>query len=165
MTGEKTSELRQLLNQLRSDIYAELDTRITSIESQLDSIAEDIGKGGTGEVENLTEDIASIVSDDIEEYIAGEVTEKIGERIDEHFAEQEELSKKKLKEELKKIKAYIQLKTLFWGVAVVLGGWLTWYGAWGIIGTVPFLQNPSVALLVGIALLVSTGAVHRKLIG
>jgi len=169
MTEEKKSELRNLLKDIRSDLYDELDKRLVVIESQLNLITEEIEKEPDAtaaamkeaEVEEIRSDIIDMVSDDVESYIVGEITEK----LEEHISTEQAKSRKRIIEEIRNSKTSLRLKSVVWGAAVVSGGWLTWYGAWGVIGTAPLIQDPRIAFVAGIVLLLSTGVLHKKLVG
>jgi hypothetical protein len=169
MTEEKKSELRGLLQDMRKDLYNELDKRLSTIESQLNLITEEIEKEPDvaavvmkeAEVEEIRSDIIDMVSEDVESYIVGEITEK----LEEHITTEQAKSRKRIIEEIRNSKTSLRLKSVVWGMAVVAGGWLTWYGAWGVIGTVPLIQEPRVAFVAGIVLLLSTGVLHKKLVG
>jgi len=169
MTEEKKSELRNLLKDIRSDLYDELDKRLVVIESQLNLITEEIEKEPDAtavamkeaEVEEIRSEIIDMVSDDVESYIVGEITEK----LEEHISTEQAKSRKRIIEEIRNSKTSLRLKSVVWGAAVVSGGWLTWYGAWGVIGNAPFIQDPRIAFVAGIVLLLSTGVLHKKLVG
>jgi len=169
MNEDKKNELKRLLNEMRNELYGELDKRLTVIESQLDSISEEIEKESDhtnnaipkADVEEIKGDVVTMVYDDVEDFIVDEITEK----LEEHISTEQAKSRKRIIEEIRNARSTLRIKSLVWGIAVVSGGWLTWYGAWGIIGTAPLLQEPRVALFVGLALLASTGALHRKLVG
>jgi len=168
MTNDKKSELKRLLSEMRNDLYSELDKRLTVIESQLDSISEEIEKEfehnnsmTEADIEDIKSAVVGKVSDDVEDFIMDEITEK----LEGHISTEQAKSRKRIIEEIRNSRSTIRLKALIWGSAVVFGGWLTWYGAWGIIGTVPLVQEPYVALILGITLLTSTGVLHKKLVG
>ena len=52
---------------------------------------------------------------------------------------------------------------IIYGVLVFLGVVLVWYGVWDIVGVIPILKNPYVAVVVGVAILVLTGTFYKKI--
>jgi len=61
----------------------------------------------------------------------------------------------------KDIKLYHKIIYL---VLIFLGLVFTWYGTWTLIARIPIVQNPVVALVVGILMLSFTGTLYQELI-
>ncbi|MCD6486580.1 MAG: hypothetical protein J7K35_04565 [Syntrophobacterales bacterium] len=53
---------------------------------------------------------------------------------------------------------------IIYGTLVFLGVVLIWYGLWDIVGMIPILKNPYVAVMAGTILLVMTGTFYKKLL-
>lgn len=47
---------------------------------------------------------------------------------------------------------------------IFLGVVLVWYGAWTIVAQIPVLNNPVVAIVIGVILLIFTGTIYKELI-
>jgi hypothetical protein len=171
---KKKEDLRSSLAQLRADIYREIDLRVREVEAQLDTLSEELTTYATttpnvileaSQAGALESELVSKVSNEIGDQVVEEVVGKLEEHFSEQIAQESKASRKKIRTEFDQLRSRIQKTNIIWSTMVIIGGWLTWYGAWGIIGKVPVLQQPVVALLCGIMLLTMTGAVYRKLVG
>lgn len=117
----------------------------------------------------------------IKEKVSQKVEEKIGETIEQTQQQMSEQIKGELGKEVSrqvsrriekimgdgflKMQQGIQKYRLIYGVFVVMGFLLFWYGAWQIIPLIPILREGVVALLIGFLLLIVSGALYYKLVG
>jgi len=126
----------ELLEELKEEIFLELDRRIKSTER---SLAKEITH-----VEEVLE-------------------EKYVEELTDHLQNTKKW-RSRVKEDLQSIQSRLTYYRLPYAALVVSGFMLFWYGAFNLIPKIPYLSNGATAMIAGLILLLITGAAHRKLV-
>lgn len=127
----------ELLEELKEEIFQELDRRISATEKTL-----------SNEITHVEEVIE----------------EKYGDELTSHV-ERSKKWRSKVHEDLEQIQRKISYYRLPYAALVVAGFMLFWYGAFNLIPKIPYLSDGVTALIAGLVLLIITGAAHRKLVG
>lgn len=138
---KKKKRLYEILDNLKDEIFVELDQRIKETE------------------ETLSAQISEQVGEQVEGHVEGEVRRQIRHRA---------LGKvnKKLRGDFQNFQENLQLyHKIPYAVMVVTGFMFFWYGAWKLIPMIPILNQGPVALVAGMLLLFITGTIYKKLIG
>lgn len=94
-----------------------------------------------------------------------EVAAQIGEEISRQIKTKHLTEKAMLADVEKFQENFRTYHKVLYGALVFFGVVLVWYGLWTVIPDIPGLKNPIVAVLVGMAILVSTGTWYKKFVG
>lgn len=55
-----------------------------------------------------------------------------------------------------------KLSRYFWAILGVIGVVLFWAGTWDGLGTLPYLENPIISLIVGLLILLTSGLIFKE---
>lgn len=143
---KRQEKLRTIVDDLKEEIFVELDKRIKETEESL-----------SGQISEKLEQTGGQLKEHVDERVEGEVKrqmrawKKLNRRI---------------KEDLYNFQENLQLHhKIPYATMVIMGFLLFWYGAWAIIRSIPILNNGFIAFAGGVLLLFITGAIYKKLIG
>lgn len=150
---KRQQKLRKITDDLKEEIFVELDRRIRETE---ESLSGKINK----RVERVGERVGEQIEERVGEHVEGEVKRQI------KSVQSFKKVNKRFQEDLYNFQENLQIyHKIPYAIMVVFGFLLFWYGAWSIIRVVPILSNGFFALAAGAFLLFVTGSIYKKLIG
>lgn len=137
---ENRRRIKKIINNLKEEIFIELDRRIVQMEGSL--------------------------SGQIGEQIEGQVQDKVEGEVERQIKRARKTNLNfKIKKDFRGFQENLQLyHKIPYGILVVSGVMLFWYGAWGVMREMPVLSNGPIALGLGALLLFITGAIYKKLV-
>jgi uncharacterized protein YejL (UPF0352 family) len=144
-------EVREMTEKLREDIGKELEKHMQEVENKYL-----VALGGY-----ITDVVEDEVGAEVSLRVAEEARHAVAKSIDHYWRHgAQTLKRVRIFQEKLKIRYRIPYATM-----IVVGFFLFWHGASGAISVIPYFEHWFVTMPLGMALLVITGAVYKKLVG
>lgn len=147
MTTEKQEKIEKLLEDLKEEIFVELDKRVRITQKEF--------AGQLSEVETK-----------VEETVQETVQQTVEQTVVQQLRPWRKQVYKKFQGELHEFQNKFSYYKFPYAATVVVGFMLFWYGMWNLLPQVPYInENGFLAIALGLGLLFVSGAAYKKLVG
>ena len=137
MNQDQKLRIEALLDSLKSELSAEIDTKLEKAQDQM----------------------LEQTSGQIEEYIEAQVEDEVAFQI-----EVQEQFHHKIQNKFKYFQTRLQEYHIIYAFLVGTGFMLFWFGVWQLLAQLTFFKDGVLPLIIGLLLLFITGAVYKKLV-
>ena len=146
MTTEKQEKIQKLLDELKQEIFVELDRRVRTAQKEF-----------AGQMGKMETKVGEKVEETVQETVQQTVVQELKPWRKQVY--------KKFQEELRDFQNKFSYYKFPYAATVIVGFMLFWYGMWNLLARIPFFGNAVVPLGLGLALLLISGAAYKKLVG